>query len=483
MQAIPPDVAELYERKLSKAKVPTSSRDFYKKWLRYFLDFCHKYGYDPSDPESVTPFMEKLRSKKQSLAYQRQANHAVILYQEMPTKTAFTSGESSISSRYPTAIKELPMQVSDTATIPFSASSQDRATTEGLPLQIAAPSRPFDPSLTRSHFNDWRCLKKSASPQWDELIGKLADEIKTRHYSRKTLKAYADWCRNLQCYLKDKSPEELSEADVKAYLTYLAVKSKVSASTQNQAFNALLFLYRHIVKKDFGDHKDIPRAKKSRYIPVVLSRREVDAVLKHLEHPYSLVVKLLYGCGLRLFECMKLRVNNFNFDEGILTVQNGKGKKARTVPLPQTIMPELMEQLEVVKKLHDEDLKGGYSGVFLDDQLEKKYPKAAKEFIWQWFFPQGSLTFVVVTKEKRRYHLHEKHVQEALWEAVRRARLTKRVTAHTFRHSFATHLLQANYDIRTIQTLLGHSDVRTTMIYTHCVPSRTVKEAKSPLDF
>jgi len=175
-------------------------------------------------------------------------------------------------------------------------------------------------------------------------------------------------------------------------------------------------------------------------------------------------------------------VKDFNFDAGVLTVK-GKGNKSRTVPIPKKIVPELTAQLELVRELHDKDITEGYAGVFLDDQLEKKYPKAAKEFIWQWFFPQQSLTFVAETNENRRFHLHERDVQEALYEAVRRAKLTKRVTSHTFRHSFATHLLQANYDIRTIQTLLGHSDVRTTMIYTHCVPSKTIKEVKSPLDF
>ena len=194
------------------------------------------------------------------------------------------------------------------------------------------------------------------------------------------------------------------------------------------------------------------------------------------------MVNLLYGCGLRLFECLQLRVKDFNFDAGILTV-HGKGKKDRTVPIPQTIVQELTAQLQTVSELHAKDLAAGYSGVFLDDLLEKKYPSAAKDFIWQWFIPQKSLTYVSDAKELRRYHLHETHVQEALYEAVRRVKLTKRVTSHTFRHSFATHLLQANYDIRTIQTLLGHSDVRTTMIYTHCVPSKTIKETKSPLDF
>jgi len=194
------------------------------------------------------------------------------------------------------------------------------------------------------------------------------------------------------------------------------------------------------------------------------------------------VVKLLYGCGLRLFECLQLRVKDFNVEARILTV-HGKGKKDRTVPLPETIMEQLTSQLELVKKIHDEDLAAGYAGVVLDDRLEKKDPSAAKDFAWQWFFPQKTLTQIAAAQELRRYHLHETHVQGALYEAVRRAKLTKRVTSHTFRHSFATHLLQANYDIRTIQELLGHSDVKTTMIYTHCIPSRTVKEAKSPLDF
>lgn len=331
-------------------------------------------------------------------------------------------------------------------------------------------------------FNEWWCLEKTGVLDWDKAIDDLDAEIKTRHYSRKTLKTYADWCRKFQKYLKNKPTESLISDDVKTYLTYLAVKCRVAASTQNQAFNALLFLYRHILKQDFGVHKDIPRAKRSRYIPVVLSRQEIDAVLNHLDYPYSLAVKLLYGCGLRLFECVNLRVKDFNFDARILTVR-GKGNKSRTVPIPKKILSELTAQLEAVKQLHDEDLAVGFDGVFLDDQLEEKYPRAAKEFIWQWFFPQKSLTLVEETKERRRYHLHDSHVQQALYESVRLAKLTKRVTCHTFRHSFATHLLQANYDIRTIQELLGHSDVKTTMIYTHCVPSKTVKEAKSPLDF
>lgn len=461
MKPIPDDILAQFDAVLNKRAVPVTRHADYRKWLMYYLDFKSKYSLPDSRSEHVRLLIEKLKKKNQSPEQQKQAAHAVSLFFESEKQ------------------KQLPI-------------SQYTTTSEGL--TVSAPSKlkvPFNPSVPpfvsplsgKGRFNDWNCLKKTDSPEWDELIGNLADEIKTRHYSRKTLKAYADWCRHFQSYLRNKPPEGLSESDVKQYLTYLAVQRKVASSTQNQAFNALLFLYRHILKKDFGEHKDIPRAKKSRYVPIVLSRKEIDSVLKHLSYPYDLVVKLLYGCGLRLSECLKLRVQDFNFEEGVLSIQHGKGKKSRTVPIPKTITPELLEQLETVRKLHDEDLKAGYSGAFLDNLLENKYPNAAKDFVWQWFFPQQSLTLVPEKSELRRYHLHESHVQEELREAVRRARLTKRVTSHTFRHSFATHLLQANYDIRTIQMLLGHADVRTTMIYTHCVPSKTIKEVKSPLDF
>jgi integron integrase len=444
MITIPDDILAQYEVALKKRAIAASRHSEYRKWLRYYLDFCAKYQPPDSKSERVRLFIEKLRKKKQTPEQQQQAAHAVSLYFEIEKKKP---------------------------AFPFPR------TTERV---VSVPK----PTARRPRYwSEAGYTEKSDSLEWDSVIANLAVEIKTRHYSRSTLKTYALWSRQFQEFLKNKSPHDLSATDVKAYLTYLAVKCHVSASTQNQAFNSLLFLFRHILMKDFGDHKDIPRAKKSTYIPVVLSRPEIDAVMKHLSHPYDLVVKLLYGCGLRLFECLKLRVQNFNFDAGVLTIHDGKGKKGRTVPIPQTIMVELKAQLERVIKLHEEDSAAGFSGAFMDDMLEKKYPKAAKELIWQWFFPQQSLTVIPDTNECRRYHLHKTRVQEVLYEAVRRGKLTKRVTSHTFRHSFATHLLQANYDIRTIQTLLGHADVRTTMIYTHCVPSRTIKEVASPLDF
>ncbi len=478
MQKVPYDIWKQYDAFL-KAKVKDASRHAdYKKWLLYFWDFCSKYQPPESRSEHIRLFIEKLHAKKQAPELQKQAVHAVSLYFAMLDAEIKTAAKSTPVD-YPASRGGLSRT---TVTTPSGQFPFLMKGTQRIPLHIGkgpAAGR----QTSGSHYNEWRCLEKSVSPEWDKVITDLSDEIKTRHYSRKTLKAYGDWVRKFQSFLRNKPPAELTDADVKGHLTYLAVECHVAASTQNQAFNALLFLYRHILKKDFGDHKDVPRAKKSKYIPVVLSRREIDTVLKRLSYPYDLVVNLLYGCGLRLFECLKLKVQNFNFDEGILTIQDGKGKKARTVPIPKIITSNLLEQLETVRKLHDADLKAGYSGAFLDNQLEKKHPKAARDFIWQWFFPQQALTPIPSKKELRRYHLHESNLHEALHEAVRRAKLTKRVTAHTFRHSFATHLLQANYDIRTIQTLLGHSDVRTTMIYTHCVPSKTIKELKSPLDF
>ncbi|RNC64788.1 MAG: integron integrase [Desulfuromonadales bacterium] len=448
MIQVPRDVLIRFEAVLRIREIPLGRWGDYRKWLRYYFDFSTKYTESRGRVEQVRRFLEKLRGKNQTETQCRQAAHAISLYFEMQR------GE------------EQP-------------ESGDTTSSPSQPPSVIAPQSPVP--QRKSQFSEAGYQEKSSSPEWDAVIAALAAEIKVRHYSRKTLKTYALWSRQFQRFLKNKPPQELSTADVKEYLTYLAVKCKVAASTQNQAFNSLLFLFRHALKREFGELRDVPRAKKSLYVPVVLSREEIDAILEHLSHPFNLIVNLLFGCGLRLFECLQLRVRDFNFDAGVLTV-HGKGKKDRTVPLPESILPELKAQMEFVKKLLDHDLAAGYAGVFLDDAVEKKYPQAPRELVHQWFFPQQSLTPMVESGELRRYHIHETALQRALYTAVRRARIPKRVTAHTFRHSYATHLLQANYDIRTIQTKLGHASLKTTMIYTHCVPVRTVKEARSPLD-
>lgn len=450
MFAIPNAVMNQYDAVLRTREIPLSQYADYKKWLRFFYDFCAKYPVPDSKAEQVRLFSEKLRAKKQTEAQCEMAAHAVSLYFELQTQEIKMQGSADMAVRQ--------------QSFPIMAASSQRALYQ-----------------QKSQYSVAGYQEKSDSQEWDDILAKLAGEIKVRHYSRNTLKTYALWSRQFQRFLRNKPPQELSPVDVKEYLTFLAVKCKVAASTQNQAFNALLFLYRHALQKDFGRHTDIPRAKKSLYIPMVLSRPEIDAILKQLSYPYNLVVNVLFGCGLRLFECLQIRVGDFNFEAGML-LAHGKGKKDRTVPIPESILPELEAQIKVVGKLHDKDLEAGYDGVFLEDDIEKKYPKAPKEFINQWFFPQRSLTKMEETGQMRRYHLHESELQKALYWAVRRAKIPKKVTAHTFRHSFATHLLQANYDIRVIQKLLGHSSLKTTMIYTHCVPVRTVKEPRSPLD-
>ena len=478
MKSIPPEILARFDNMLEMRQVSRVFRSEYRKWLRYFLDFQAKYLLSEERSVQVRLFSEKLRSKGQAESQVLQAADAISLF--------FTSQLKMPVVSSPATSGDVPRTVFHA--IPVQSSGQDRMQVS-IVKERGMACEPPGPPVSDGHsqrrkgrFDDWRCLRKTEYPAWDAIIARLADEIKARHYSKKTLQHYANWTRKYQSYLSHKDPSNVSPQDVKSYLTYLAVDCKVSSSTQNLAFNALLFLYRHVLKKDFGSHKDIPRAKKSTYVPTVLSRDEIQEVLARMGQPYQLIAKLQYGSGLRCFEAVKVRVKDFNFDERILTVK-GKGNKSRTVPIPEKILPELLAQMTFVKKLHTDDIAAGYSGVFLEDQLEKKYPNAPREFQWQWFFPQESLTAVKSTGEKRRYHVHESRFGDARYHAVRKAQLTKRVTTHTLRHSFATHLLQANYDIRTIQTLLGHADVRTTMIYTHCVPSKTVKELKSPLDF
>ena len=428
MLKLPETLLEKYNSLLIKNDIPSHAHGNYKKWLRYYLDFCKKYQHPYSD--SLPLFLDKLGKKKQTPSQQSQAKHAVGIYYS------------------------------------------------GITLQPTLSQYSDQVRETRSSFT----VTKPHSP-WIDAMDCLGDEIKLRHYSPKTLKAYSLWAGKIKLFTKNKPPKDLTPDDVKDFLTFLAVKKKISASAQNQAFNGLLFFFRHVLKKEFGKIDGVVRAKRKPYIPVVLSRNEIDRIFSNLNYPYNLVVKLLYGCGLRLGECMKLRINNFNFDFNILTIHDGKGKKDRTVPLPESIGSELNIQIEKVIARHQGDLDNRYAGAFMPGILEKKYKNAGKELNWQWFFPARELTYVHEFNEYRRYHLHDTHVQKAIKKAVQKAKLLKRATAHTFRHSFASHLLQANYDIRTIQQLLGHSDVRTTMIYTHTIKSRTLKEVKSPLDF
>ncbi|MDH3347509.1 MAG: integron integrase [Desulfobulbaceae bacterium] len=483
---------------LGRGEVPKQSHGLYMKWLRYYLDFCAKYRFEAGSRDTLPHFIDKLREKRQSEAQQRQASHAITIYYDIIYDGMSHNDSPPSRVVHPKRRKKTksPRDINQ------PCDKTGRPKKSGKRLGTIDVKRTCVKKMDGRRKSDYysnddkrkrpvcRTADSSSTAQkyvsgasWEAEYVKLANEIKVRHYSPSTLKTYRQWMGKFQTFVKSKPPETLTTDDVKKFLTFLAVEKGVAASTQNQAFNGLLFFFRHVLGKEFGKIDGVVRAKRKPYIPVVLSRSEIDEILVHLGPPYDLVVKLLYGCGLRLFECLGLRVHCFNFDAGILTVHDGKGKKDRTVPIPKKIIPELRSQINSLKDLHESDLKKKYDGVFLMNALEKKYKNAPKEFIWQWFFPAKRLTCIDKTYEYRRYHLHKTHVQKALKGATNKARLCKRVTAHTFRHSFASHLLQANYDIRTIQELLGHSDVRTTMIYTHTVQSVTKKEAKSPLDF
>lgn len=514
MLPVPSDLSRRYDAMLESHGVALTQRPFYRKWLRYYLDFCHKYHFDQSDSASFSAFNDKLRQKNQSHSLRKQAYHAVFLYHKI-TSAANDRNIGDLPAPRASSNHDGPGRKPR-----HTHRTDDRTGTVNntAPAVLSSPNQPIfhspvenRPTILLKHHNRSESHPKHrpekvgnshtsgrqageqpnarvtgvrpTGASWKWVFAKLESAIKVRHYSPKTLKAYRTWTQKLQAYVKSKDPSLLAMDDVRGSLSFLAVEKNVSASSQNQAFNALLFLFRHVLEKEFERIEGVVRAKRKPYIPVVLSREEVDRVLSQISNPYDLVGKLLYGCGLRLSECLKLRVQDLNFDMQVVTVHDGKGKKDRTVPLPKVLIPELKTQLETVLQIHQEDLAAGYAGVFLPSSLEKKYTRAAKEAPWQWFFPAKTLTFVPDSQTYRRYHLHESHVQKAIKKAVATTRIPKRATAHTFRHSFASHLLQANYDIHTIQELLGHSDVRTTMIYTHTVKSRTLKETTSPLDF
>ncbi len=423
MRSIPSALQTQFVAFLKQKTVPNDAHASCLKWLRYYLDFCEKYHFPQAQMGSLDRFLHKLEEKKQTHAQQQQAHHAITLYYELvqPRGTGglACSHQERIAPGNPPAVTGQPADSSlkgDSG--PIEVSSPTHALNE--------PRRHPESTPPTGNF--------SKGVSWKAEYARLSDEIKLRHYSPKTLRTYTQWVRHYQTFTRSRDPKSLSTKDVKEFLTHLAVNKKVSASTQNQAFNALLFFHRHVLNREFGKVDGVVRAKRKPYIPVVLSREEIEAVLKHLAPPIDLVVKLLYGCGLRLFECLHLRVQCFNFDAEILTVHDGKGQKDRTVPLPRTLLPELRTHLESLKDLHQRDLDRVYAGVFLVNALEKKYPNAAREFIWQWFFPAMQLTTVPTTGEFRRYYLHETQVQKAIKEAVGKARICKRASAHTFRH-------------------------------------------------
>ncbi|MFI3194274.1 MAG: integron integrase [Methylococcaceae bacterium] len=317
--------------------------------------------------------------------------------------------------------------------------------------------------------------------QAPKLLDQVRAKIRFKHYSIRTEQAYTDWIKRFILHFGKKHPREMGAAEIEQFLTHLAVQGQVAASTQNQARCALLFLYREVLAIELPWLDNVEQAKAPKRLPVVLNRDEIQAILSRLTGTHWLVASLLYGTGMRIMECLRLRVHAIDFKRNEILIRDGKGFKDRVTMLPVSLSTALQEHLIKVKELHASDLAQDFGAVYMPNALDRKYPNAAKEWGWQYVFPAAKLSTDPRTNAVRRHHLQEQAVQRAVKQAVRDAGLIKPATPHTFRHSFATHLLEGGYDIRTVQELLGHSDVSTTMIYTH-VLNKGGKGVLSPLD-
>ena len=313
------------------------------------------------------------------------------------------------------------------------------------------------------------------------LLDRVRAAIRVRHYSIRTEDAYVDWVRRYILFHGKRHPADMGADEVAAFLSDLAVNRQVSASTQNQAKAALLFLYKQVLQQDLPWLSEVVAAKQSRRLPVVLTQREVRELLLYMDGTMWLAASLLYGTGMRLLECLRLRVKDVEFERREIIVREGKGNKDRVTVLPENLIEPLKAQIAKAQALHQKDLDAGLGEVYLPDALTVKYPGAARAWGWQYVFPSPVLSIDPRSNKQRRHHIYEQSVQKAVGLAAKRAQITKPCTPHVLRHSFATHLLQAGYDIRTVQELLGHTDIKTTMIYTH-VLNKGGRGVLSPLD-
>lgn len=324
-------------------------------------------------------------------------------------------------------------------------------------------------------------VTSGALPPPPRLLDRVGQAIRARHYSPRTEKAYVGWIKRYIFFHHKRHPDEMGATEVGQFLAGLATAGRVSASTQNQAFSALLFLYREVLDRELAGLQDVVRARRSVRLPLVLSHAEVNTILRHLHGTTWLMGSLMYGAGLRLLECARLRIKDVDFVRGEITVRDGKGRKDRVTLLPAKLAEPLRAHMDRVRRQHEAELQAGLGSVELPDALERKYPRAPWEWAWQWVFPATRFHEDHKTGDRRRHHLHETVMQRDFTAAVRASGVPKPATCHTLRHAFATHLLEDGYDIRTIQELLGHSDLNTTMIYTH-VLNRGGRGVRSPLD-
>ncbi len=324
-------------------------------------------------------------------------------------------------------------------------------------------------------------IAETKPAQQPKLLDRLRAAIRVKHYSYSTEQTYVHWCRRYILHHGKRHPADMGAAEVEAFLSHLAVDRHVSASTQNQALAALLFLYQHVLGIELPWLDNLTRAKPSKRLPVVLSQQEITRMLRNVRGTEGLVIRMLYGTGMRIMEALRLRVKDVDFDRREITIRAGKGNKDRRVMLPDSLRDDLLQIREERRRWHDHDIACGYADVDLPDAIDRKYPRARTEFGWQYLIASDHHSTDPRSGVIRRHHLHEERIARAIKRAVKAARIDKRVTAHTLRHSFATHLIENGHDIRTVQELLGHTDVQTTMIYTH-VLNKGGRGVSSPLD-
>jgi integron integrase len=414
-----PAILPMFDDAMARAEVSPAHRPHWQRWVEQFMAFRNSHESNTADASEA--FLTDLKRREKPEWQIAQAESAIQLYESLAHGT------------------ESPDQ------------------TLGVGVQPAGMS-------------------------WDEALDAMTAAIAMKHYSRSTYKNYTGWVRRFRAFVKGKAPMLLQSTDAKSFLEHLALVRGVSASSQNLAFNALLFLYATVLKLPFENLADTLRARRPRLLPRVISMDECLRVFDALADPYRLMAELMYGCGLRLSEGVGLRVQDIDFEQVMLTVRAGKGQKDRTLALPQTTLPRIKQQLARAQSVYRTDMKNeSFEGAFLPDAVENKTPKAAREFAWYWLFPARELTSIEPAGTLRRYHIHPTALQKEFQKAVQNAGIARHVTPHTLRHTFATHLLQAGYDIRQVQDLLGHADVRTTMIYLH-VMKTDMKPIESPLD-
>lgn len=335
--------------------------------------------------------------------------------------------------------------------------------------------------MTQTAAHRQAAIAGSSNPQPAKLLDRVRNAIRARHYSLRTEEAYAGWVRRFILFHKKRHPAEMGEPEINQFLTHLAVADNLAASTQNQALSAILFLYQEVLGRDLDRIEGVVWAKKPKRLPVVLTRDEVRALLAKMSGTPKLAALLLYGGGLRLLEALRLRVKDIDLGAKQITVRDGKGQKDRVTMLPAATESLLLDHLKQVRQIHQQDLRQGLGRAYLPNALAEKYPNAEREWGWQYVFPATNLSIDPRSGSRRRHHLDESVVQRAVREAAAQAGLTKQASPHTLRHSFATHLLEDGYDIRTVQELLGHQDVKTTMIYTH-VLNRGGRRVMRPAD-